>query len=100
MAARTRLMQSVGARSHRQLPRGPRAGLAAEEQAEEFERFIHPHRLTAVGRDDAREALAEDALRTQAVVTAKAAGAEFEADRDAVPGQVGDCACVIAVDAC
>jgi hypothetical protein len=49
--------------------------------------------------DDAREALAEDALGAEAVATAEAAGAQFEPDGDAVPGQVGDGADVVAMDA-
>jgi hypothetical protein len=38
--------------------------------------------------DDTREALAEDALRTEAVATAEATRPEFEPDGASVPGQV------------
>ena len=50
--------------------------------------------------DDSREAFTEDALGTEAVLTAEAARPEFEADGDAVPREVGDVARVVAVNTC
>jgi hypothetical protein len=49
--------------------------------------------------DDARKALAEDALRTQAVLAAEATGAQFQLDGHIVPREVCDVARVIAVNA-
>ena len=55
-------------------------GLTAEEEADEFKRFIHPRGLAGVVGDDSRQALAEDALPTEAITAAGAAGAQVEAD--------------------
>jgi hypothetical protein len=49
--------------------------------------------------DDLREALAEDALGAETVATAEATSSEFEPNGDSVPGEVGDAARVIAVNA-
>jgi hypothetical protein len=76
-----------------------RAGLAAEQQADEPQCVVEPHGLAAVTGDDPREALAEDALGTEAVAAAEAAGAQFQLDGHAVPGEVGDVARLIAVNA-
>lgn len=49
--------------------------------------------------DDSRQPLAEDALRTDAVLAAEAAGTQFQLNGDTVLGEVGDVASVIAVNA-
>lgn len=70
--------QGIRAGRHRQLPSGPRAGLAAEQQPDERQRLVEPHALARVMRDDAREPLAEDTLSTQTVLAAEAAGAQLQ----------------------
>jgi hypothetical protein len=49
--------------------------------------------------DHTREAFAEDALGAETVLAAEAPRAQFESDGCPVPGEVGDGAQVIAVDA-
>jgi hypothetical protein len=70
----------------------------AEQQPDQCQRLVHPHGLTTIVSDHAREALTEDALRTQAVLAAEAAGAQMESDGNAMPGEVGHCSGVVTMD--
>jgi hypothetical protein len=81
--------QCIRTDSHREPSRAPRAGLAAQREADQMERLIEAECAPSMGGDDPSQAFTEHALRTRQVQTAEATGMQSELHGDALPREIG-----------
>jgi len=89
----------IRAGSHLQSDQDPCSCLTTQCHSNEFECLNQAGGATSVGRDDAGQALREDAAGTGGCLTEEPTDGELDGDGNAVPGKIGEGADVAAVHA-